>query len=282
MMEKPQNTTSDASFALMEISDKDFLRLTKFIHQHFGIDLSKKRQLISGRLSHSVRVLGYRSFGTFVDHLLKEQDPNEMELVLNKLTTNYTFFMREEDHFQFLQKVILPDIIRHHQHNRVLSIWSAGCASGEEPYTLSMYLMEYLGSDAAKWDVRVLATDISQQALQKAKEGRYILPDSVPALWRSKYFVPSSDGYYQVAPKIHRNVIFRTFNLMEPIRFRLKFDLIFCRNVMIYFDQPTKDKLVRRFYEATAPGGYLLVGHSETIGANSGYQYLAPATFQKR
>jgi chemotaxis protein methyltransferase CheR len=205
-----------------------------------------------------------------------------MELVLNKLTTNYTFFMREQEHFHFFRNTILPDIIQRHRKDRTLSIWSAGCASGEEPYTISMYLMDYLGSEARNWDARVLATDISQHALDKAKEGRYNLPDTIPSAWKSRYFkADGTDGYYLVAPQIRNNVIFRTFNLMEPIRFRLKFDLIFCRNVMIYFNQETKDALVGRFCDATVPGGYLLIGHSETLGKNPGYRYLAPATFQK-
>lgn len=282
-MDGKEQKTAGASFMPLTISDADFLRLTQFIQQHFGIDLSKKRHLISGRLSYSIKTLGYAGFGAFVDHLLKERDPAELELVLNKLTTNYTFFMREQAHFQFFRDTILPDITRRHQKDRTLSIWSAGCASGEEPYTISMYLMDFLGNEAANWDTRVLATDISQNALEKAREGRYALPDTIPPAWKSRYFsTDGADGFYRVAPRIRSNVIFRTFNLMDPIRFRLKFDLIFCRNVMIYFDQETKDALVGRFCGATAPEGYLLIGHSETLGQNPGYRYLAPATFQKR
>lgn len=274
---------ADSSFAPMILSESDFHRLSAFIHQQFGIDLRKKRQLISGRLSCSVRTMGYRGFTPFIDHLLKAGTPGEWELVLNKLTTNYTFFMREQEHFSFFRDVILPDIVRRHQNDRTLSIWSAGCSSGEEPYTISMYLMDYLGAQADRWDTRVLATDISCQALDKAKEARYQLPDTIPPVWKDRYFAPDGgDGWVRVAPGIRGNVIFRTFNLMDPIRFRLKFDVIFCRNVMIYFDQETKDALVSRFCGATVPGGYLLIGHSETLGRNPGYQYLAPATFRKK
>lgn len=281
MGEEQKNTAS--SFAPMEISDGDFRRLVNFIQQHYGIDLSKKRQLISGRLSYTVKAKGYSGFGPFIDQVLEKQDPGDIELVINKLTTNYTFFMREQEHFNFFRNTILPDVVKRRQGQRMLSIWSAGCASGEEPYTISMYVKDFLGAEAAHWDTRVLATDISQQALDKAQKGVYALPDSIPAAWKSKFFVPSAEeGQYQVAPVIRDNVIFRTFNLMDPIRFRLKFDVIFCRNVMIYFNQQTKDELVARFCEATEPGGYLLIGHSETMGRNPGYRYLAPATFQKR
>jgi chemotaxis protein methyltransferase CheR len=144
-----------------------------------------------------------------------------------------------------------------------------------------MYLLDYLGSDAKNWDTRVLATDISQRAMAVGRRGIYHLPDTVPAGWKQKYFKPTADGAYAVAPAIKNNVIFQTFNLMDPITFRCKFDVIFCRNVMIYFDQPTKDALVRRFYDATLPGGYLLISCSESLGADIPYKKLSTALFQK-
>lgn len=132
-------------------------------------------------------------------------------------------------------------------------------------------------------DTRVLATDISQRALAEARDPSYELPADIPPEWRRKYFIRRQDGsgLYTVTPEIRKNVIFRTFNLMDPIRFKLKFDVIFCRNVMIYFDQPTKDALIQRFYDASNPGGYLLIGHSENISKDSPYRILRPATFQK-
>lgn len=266
----------------LTLTQADFQRLTSFIQKNYGIDLSKKHQLIVSRLSHTLITKGYDNFSTFVDDLLNKKDPDDIELVINKLTTNYTFFMREQDHFDFFRKTILPEITRKHQKDRSLYIWSAGCSSGEEPYTLSMYIMDYLGAEAAKWDTRVLATDISLRALDVAKKGIYELPDTIPAEWKRKYFVPDKEsGRYQVAPVIQKNVVFRTFNLMDPIRSPAKFDVIFCRNVMIYFDQPTKDALVTRFFHASAPGGYLLIGHSETLNRGIGYQFLAPSTFRK-
>jgi chemotaxis protein methyltransferase CheR len=266
----------------MNLTDGDFERLYRFIRDNYGLDLSKKRQLVVSRLTHTLASLGFSDFGPYIDHLLSVRNPNDIDALLSKLTTNYTFFMREQEHFTFLQNTILPDIIRRHQRDRVLSIWSAGCSSGEEPYTISMFLLDYLGAHAGEWDTKILATDISQKALTSAQTGTYELPDTVPADWKRKYFVP--DGHsdrFKVAPVIKNNVLFRTFNLMNPIRFPAQFDIIFCRNVMIYFDQPTKDALVERFYRATAPGGYLLIGHSESINRSIGYQYLAPSTFRK-
>ena len=267
----------------LTISDDDFRRLTSFIQAHYGINLTEKRQLVSSRLSSVVSEQGYSSFTPFITKLLEEKNPNQLELVLNRLTTNYTFFMREQEHFEFFEKTILPDLVRRHQRDKVLAIWSAGCSSGEEPYNISICIKEFLGAQAKLWDTRVLATDISQQAMAKAKRGIYDLPDTIPDHWRKRYFnkVAGSDGKYQVAPEIRNNVIFQTFNLMDPIKFRLKFDVIFCRNVMIYFDQPTKDAVVRRFYDATVPGGYFLISHSENLSKNAPYRTIAPSTFQK-
>ena len=142
---------------LNTISDDDFSRLVKFIHGQYGIDLSQKRQLVTSRLSSLVTQQGFSSFTPFLDKLLKKQDQGDMELVLNRLTTNYTFFMREQEHFQFFEKVVLPEMIRRHQRDKVLAIWSAGCSSGEEPYNISMYIKDYLGAQAPQWDTRVLA-----------------------------------------------------------------------------------------------------------------------------
>ncbi len=266
---------------IQPISDEDFRRLTNFIKSEYGITLQEKRQLVTSRLSSLLTEQGYSDFSQFVSQLLKEKNPQKIEQVLNRLTTNYTFFMRETEHFEFFTKVVLPELVRKHQKNRVLAIWSAGCSSGEEPYNLSMYIKDYLGMQASQWDTRILATDISQKALTTAKKGIYEVPDTVPEVWRKKYFKRVEGNRYAVAPDIRNNVIFQTFNLMDPIKFKLKFDVIFCRNVMIYFDQPTKDALVRRFYDATTPGGYLMISHSENLSKDAPYRMVAPSTFQK-
>lgn len=267
---------------IQTISDEDFRRLTNFIKTQYGITLQQKRQLVTSRLSSLLTEQGYTNFSDFVTQLLKERDPAKLEQVLNRLTTNYTFFMREPEHFDFFTKVILPELVHKHQKRKSMAIWSAGCSSGEEPYNVSMYIKDYLGLQASQWDTRILATDISQKALAKAKQGIYEVPDTVPALWRKKYFKKIEGSRYAVAPEIRNNVIFQTFNLMDPIKFRTKFDVIFCRNVMIYFDQPTKDALVRRFYDATNPGGYLMISHSENLSKDAPYVTVAPSTFQKK
>ena len=269
------------AFNPMTITDADFTRLVKFVQGNYGIDLSQKKQLITGRLSTSIKQRGYTSFTDFVNQVIQTKDNDLITLLLDKLTTNYTFFMREKEHLDLFCQKIIPDIVQRHQRDKTLAIWSAGCSTGEEPYNITMFLFDYLGAQASQWDTRLLATDISNRAMTAAKKGVYELPDTIPPDWKKKYFVPQAGGQYQVAPKVRDNVIFQPFNLMDPIRFRRKFDVIFCRNVMIYFDQPTKDALVQRFYDATVPGGYLLISKSENLSANSPYRRLAPSTFQK-
>lgn len=269
------------SFSALTISDTDFNRLVKFIQGNYGIDLSQKRQLITGRLSTPLKQRGYGSFSDFVNQVIQTKDNELITLLLDKLTTNYTFFMREKEHLDLFCQKIIPDIVQRHQRDKTLAIWSAGCSTGEEPYNITMFLFDYLGPQAGQWDTRLLATDISNRAMTAAKKGVYELPDTIPPDWKKKYFVKQPDGHYQVAPKVRDNVIFQPFNLMDPIHFRRKFDVIFCRNVMIYFDQPTKDALVKRFYDATLPGGYLLISKSENLSANAPYRRLAPSTFQK-
>lgn len=266
----------------LTISDADFHRLVQFLQENYGIDLSKKRQLISSRLSNALKERGYQDFKSFLEHLFRTKDPADLELILDKLTTNYTFFLREKDHFTYFQEHILPELAEKHRQHKVLSIWSAGCSSGEEPYTLSIYLKEFFGPHASQWDTRILATDISHQALAKAQAGIYQVPADMPEAWLKRYFTPvNGSSQYAVSPEIKRNVIFRPFNLMDPIRFRLKFDVIFCRNVMIYFNQETRDGLVRRFYDAMNPGGYFFISHSESLNQNPLFQPVAPAIYRK-
>ena len=267
----------------LTVSDADFQRLVDFIQKNYGIDLSKKRALITGRLSHALKQKGYTKLDPFLDHLFTTRDPADLELVLNKLTTNYTYFLREKDHFTFFQSHILPELVKKHQKDHTLSIWSAGCSSGEEPYTLSIYLKDFFGSQASLWDTRVLATDISQQALAKAQAGVYQLPADMPQQWLKQYFVKQIEAALDtVAPVIRKNVIFRSFNLMDPIKFKLKFDVIFCRNVMIYFNQETRDALVSRFCNALNPNGYLFISHSESLGHNPLFRLVAPSVYQKK
>ena len=149
---------------MLSLNENDFRKLITFIKGRYGIDLSQKRQLIIGRLSNTVLSMGYSTFSEYIDHILSQKSPQDIELMLNKLTTNYTFFLRESAHFDYFRDTVLPYLERT-KRDHVLSIWSAGCSSGQEPYTLSMILKEYFGSKAGNWDTRVLATDIDRKSV---------------------------------------------------------------------------------------------------------------------
>ena len=267
---------------MLQIMQEDFVRLTKFMQDNYGINLTQKKNLIEGRLGKTINDLGFSTFTEYVDYLLKTKSPEDLDVLINKLTTNHTYFMRENAHFDFFQKEILPDLERR-VRSRVLGVWSAGCSSGEEPYTLSIILKEHFGGKSPSWDTRVLATDISTRVLTKAMQGTYEEESlkELPEAWRRKYFTKAG-SLYTVSKPLRDNIIFKEFNLMHPIRFKMQFDVIFCRNVMIYFNQPTKDALIERFYNALNPGGHLLIGHSETINkATTRFKYLMPATYKK-
>lgn len=273
--------STGSAVSTLTISDEDFHRMVQFVKSRYGIDLHQKRQLMQSRLAGLLVHEGYGDFQSYVDHLLSHGTGEDIDRLLSRLTTNYTYFMRETESFDYFVKTILPQITRRHQGDKDLAIWSAGCSSGEEPYNITMYMMDHLGGQWGAWDTRILASDLSVDVLAKAQKGIYQLPDTIPARWREEYFVPVGGKRYQVAPRVRKNVIFRQFNLMEPISFRRKFDVIFCRNVMIYFDQPTKDALVRRFYDATVPGGYLIISLSENLPPDTPYKRVATSIFQR-
>jgi chemotaxis protein methyltransferase CheR len=203
---------------------------------------------------------------------------------MTKLTTNYTYFMREKTHYDFMEQVALPywtGVIRDND----LRIWSAGCASGEEAFTTVMVLHEWFGPKISQWDTKILATDISVRVLEMAKNGIY--PEEhfahVPPTWKTKYFIKVDDETYKIKEQYAKEVVFTQFNLMGNFsRFRRKFHIIFCRNVMIYFDVPTKEALAKRFHDALEVGGYLFIGLSETLSGISGdFQQVAPSIYRR-
>ena len=266
------------------LTDEDFTRMYQYIQSHYGIDLHKKKQLIVSRLTNVISLQGYDSFHTYTDDIVNGRRPDLISSMLGKLTTNYTYFMREEQHFDFLKDTILPYLAEKHKGDRSINIWSAGCSSGQEPYSVSIILKEYFDALGGKWDTRILATDLSTDMLNIAVNPTYTSESlsNIPDEWKRKYFTARPDDTWTVSPILRNNVLFRQFNLMDPIHFRKKFDLILCRNVMIYFDAPTKDALVKRFFDATEDKGYLFIGHSEGLSkTNCPYKYITPAIYRK-
>lgn len=223
-----------------------------------------------------------KSFGQYLNSV-KNNNKDEITMLINKLTTNYTYFYREEKHFKYLQESILPYAEKNNK-SKILNIWSAGCSSGEEPYTIAMILDDYFKFGINQWKIQINATDISENVLSKAREGIY-LEDSIkklPGSFVKRYFIKISDNKYQVSPDIKKHITFKEFNLMDPIVETNKYDVIFLRNVMIYFDPETKINVVNKLYNAIKSGGYLMIGHAETIQRNkSKFIYINPAIYKK-
>lgn len=269
---------------MITIQEKEFLKLVDYIQDNYGINLHQKKTLVEGRLSNVVAEMGFDNFDAFLKYVFSDNTGKEVTMLVNKLTTNHTFFLREPQHYDFMVKTILPHLEKTLK-DKDLRIWSAGCSSGEEPYTTAMVLADYFKDKKKLWDSRVLATDISQNVMEIALNGVYpsIEVDPLSSMWKLNYFTKIDKDNYRLNDEIKKEVIFRLFNLMNPaFPFKNKFHIIFCRNVMIYFDVPTKAALFKKFYEYTEPGGYLFIGHSESMGKeNPGYEYVCPAIYRK-
>jgi chemotaxis protein methyltransferase CheR len=267
---------------MVKITDKEFLEFVKYMNTNYGIDLSKKRVLIEGRLSSIIEKKGMSSFGQYLDSV-KNNSKEEITMLVNKLTTNYTYFYREESHFDYLKEIVLP-YEEENNKTRVLNIWSAGCSSGEEPYTIAMILDDYFKQGITWWKININATDISENVLEKAREGIYSA-DSIkrlPESYIKKYLIKLSDNKFQVTPEIKKYINFKVFNLMDPILEQNKYHIVFLRNVMIYFDPKTKINIVNKLYNAILSGGYLMIGHAETIQRDkSNFKYIKPAVYKK-
>lgn len=271
----------------LQITDAEFQRLVKYMYDNFGINLSAKRVLVQGRLGNMLNERGFKDYNSYLDAVIADNTGAEVTTILNKLTTNHTFFMREPEHYTFLKSTILPYMTETCKKDHIMRIWSAACSSGEECYTTAMLIDQYFGADKGKWDTRILATDISQNVISKAKTGIYT-EDGMKGLsndWKSRYFNNLGNGKYEICQGIKDEVIFKTFNLMDPMPDKYKtkpFDLIFCRNVMIYFDQPTKEALVERFYDVIKPGGYFYIGHAESVNRSATrFDYIKPAIYRR-
>ncbi|KPK32244.1 MAG: chemotaxis protein CheR [Nitrospira bacterium SG8_35_1] len=273
---------------MMTMSDREFQLLRDLVYSRLGINLTeKKRSMLIGRLQKLLYTSGFKSFQDYYDYLVRESNEDAMIELINRVTTNYSFFYRGKSHFDFFSQRAFPELLEtlRQRNSRDIRIWTAGCSTGEEPYMLIMMMLERLGLEYRFWDGGILATDISEKALRFAREGIY--PDArvkeVPQHLQKRYFKTLPDGSLAVKDVVKREVVFRKFNLKNDVfPFEKPFQMIFCRNVMIYFDRQTRDALLQRFYEITEPGGYLFIGHSETLGRDQQkYKYIMPAVYRK-
>ncbi len=274
------------------MSDRDFRRFRELIYEQCGINLvPAKKTMLTSRLRKRLRALNMESFGQYFDHVSSlKGKTGELVHMLDAVSTNKTDFFRESKHFDYLMKEALPRMVRsgYWRPGRRLNIWSAGCSSGEEPYTITMVLADFVSGKRA-WDFSVLATDISTRVLEKAKKGIYPedATEPVPPPLKRRYMMRgngSQKGLCRVVPELRNHLQFRRINLNDGRNFgiRTRMDIIFCRNVIIYFDRETQKKLFEKFYAQIVPGGYLFIGHSETLhGINDRFKSVAVATYIK-
>jgi chemotaxis protein methyltransferase CheR len=267
-----------------DLTDAEFRRIRDYIKANYGINMGdEKKSLIYSRLRATLVKGGFNDFAEYFDFLIADKTGEAIINFVDRVTTNHTFFMRETDHFDYFRDKVLPYLEETHAGKKEICLWCAGCSSGEEPNTLQMILQDHF--EGKSWNTEILATDISSNVLNKAVHSVY--PNdrlaALPAAWRKKYFQKYDDNNLAVVDRIKNNIIYRRFNLMEnTYNFRKKMHVIFCRNVMIYFDNETRDQVVERFYNASDSGGYLFIGHSESLThTKTKYKYIMPAIYRK-
>ena len=264
---------------VMPLAPREFEQIRQLAHRTFGLDLkSGKEELVNARLRRLVHGGGFRSFQDYYNSVVDDRTGASLLAMIDALATNHTSFLREADHFDFLRNNVVPALAK----SDPVEIWCAACSTGEEVWTLAMVLHEALPGRR----IRITASDISNKALHCAQRAVYPVArcQGVPPAWMSRYFVADArpPSAYRVAPDIRALASFRRVNLVESYSWPRQFPVIFCRNVMIYFDSPTQEKVVERLSQHLAPGGYLFVGHAESLARVShSLEYVKPAIYRK-
>lgn len=272
-----------------QLSMEEFDLIRKLVYDRFGIHLNEqKKSLVVERLQKTLRTGQFESFRAYYDYVMRDRSGKALLELVDRISTNHTHFFREKDHFVFMQTTWLPALKKAAQtagKKKDIRIWSAGCSSGEEPYTIAMLLADQFEMDGSGWDIGILATDISTTVLEKAQAGLYsdTQLEQVPDVFKRKFFRPAGEGLYTVTSAIKELVMFRRLNLMnKEYPFKGQFQIVFCRNVMIYFDEPVRNELLQRYHRYLEPDGYLFIGHSESIGRDNKYfRFIRPAIYQK-
>ena len=267
------------------MTEEEFLYIFHLMKNKYGIDLSRKKEIIQGRMENYINAKGFHNYSEYIRVFDKDESGKWEKELVNLLTTNHTYFMREFEHFDFLKREVLPKLRQTEDATKDLRIWCGAASTGQEPYMLAMLLKDFFGFEHEKWDTKILATDISSEALSYAAAGIYTVEqvENLPDV-RKRRFLQSIDGgqRYMMSDDIKKEVLFRHFNLMDNFPFRRKMHIVFLRNVMIYFDKETKQKLVQKVYDAMEPGGYLFVGTTETIDRGvTPFELVQPSIFRK-
>lgn len=268
-------------------TDRHFDYIRNIVTDHSAIRLpDNKRQMVYGRLVRRLRDLKLNSFDEYIEVLEVDNGGSEFVNLINAITTNLTSFFRENHHFELLRERYVPEILQRHPGKREVKLWSAGCSTGEEPYSIAMTMLDTLSANRSV-AAKILATDIDTQVLQKAASGVYNmdrvkgLPDNLIRRWfqRGK---GDNANMVRVRPEPRNLITFRQLNLMQGWPMRGRFDIIFCRNVVIYFDKPTQAKLFNRYADQLEDGGYLFLGHSETMhNLSDRFKLLGNTVYQK-
>jgi chemotaxis protein methyltransferase CheR len=268
----------------LKLTASEFHQISELAHQRFGLDLKRgKEALVASRLGKKLRKLGFASFAEYHRHVLADSTGDALVELIDALTTNHTSFLRERAHFDFLARAANEEFAG----AATLRVWSAACSSGEEPYSIAMCLAETLARAPAR-QFHIRATDISTRVLDTASRGVYPVGrfDDVPEPWRKAYLLRGrgeSNGFYKVRPELAQRIEFERLNLIEPFPQRGLFHVIFCRNVMMYFDKATQQDIVQRLSGCLERGGYLFVGHSESLtGVEHALRYVRPATYRNQ
>ncbi|MGJ8693256.1 MAG: CheR family methyltransferase [Thalassotalea sp.] len=251
------------------LSAKDFRFICDFVYEHTGIVLSEsKREMVYRRLSRIVRERNLQSFTEYCQ-LLRNNPPSEMGYFINAITTNLTSFFREAHHFEFLAATELPNLLKN-KRDKKIRIWSSACSTGEEPYSVAMTIVQSMKEKLSTWDVKILATDIDSDVLAKARAGIYEDKDNLMQAKIKQQFFNKGTGQnsqrMRANETIKKYITFKQLNLLNEWPMKGPFDVIFCRNVVIYFDKETQQELFSRFYQLLSPGGLLILGHSENLG----------------
>jgi len=247
------------------LSDQDFESIAEFAHKHFGLAMSSsKKPLVSARLARRLRKQNVLNFKDYLARLNGPNSDKERSNLLSLLTTNVTQFFREPHHFETMRKDVLPDLIKKAREGGRVRIWSAGCSNGQEPYTLAMIIQD-MCPEVNRLDFKILGTDIDPVVVQTATAAKYPADEiaQIPAEYRK--YLPKLDADGRLPESIRSMVTLGVLNLIEPFPFKGKFDAIFCRNVAIYFDTATQQKVWQAFQRSLVPGGYLFIGHSERM-----------------
>lgn len=269
------------------LKDSEFQKFRHYVRDVSGINLHEgKKALLKARLGKIIRQRNFRSFGEYYDHVVNDKSGYELITLLNSISTNLTHFFREPQHFDFLTKKALPEILKTKGPSKSIRFWCAGCSSGEEAYSIAIAVSEAL-DHMENGRFKILATDLSTEALTSASAGIYEGKklNTIPYDLKRRYFQKGENrwkGYFRAKKEVREKITFQRLNLMEEFQLRESFHVIFCRNVMIYFDDPAKEVLVGKLYQHLANRGYLFIGHAESLtGKKWPLKYIQPTIYRK-